>query len=149
MANDQTPRAWLIAKALRTYRWRPGSTWMNSAFCAPSSPFMYENAWKAALSARTAASGTASSTSAKGSGAAKSSRKEQLQCSSSGHTTSSGRLDAAATAIADASARSRLPSPNATEITTCFLSEVRTASRAERQPPAAARSTSASGSGSR
>ena len=54
---------------------------------------------------------------AKGSGGASSVRSEQLQCRSGTHTASKGRRSARATAIADASARSRLPSPLRTSTT--------------------------------
>eukprot|EP00964_Phaeocystis_antarctica_P036163 scaffold20662_cov66-Phaeocystis_antarctica.AAC.9 len=62
-------------------------------------------------------SGGGVSTSAKGSGGASSVRSEQLQWRSGTHTASRGRPSARATAIADASARSRLPSPLRTSTT--------------------------------
>ena len=61
--------------------------------------------------------GSGVSTSAKGSGGASSVRSEQLQWRSGTHTASKGRRSARATAMADASARSRLPSPLRTSTT--------------------------------
>ena len=80
---------------------------------------MYEYAVNVALSRCTdaqiaccaASPSTSSTAKRRDTGASKSWWNDALQCASRGHITASGRLLAAATAIALASARSRLPRP--------------------------------------
>ena len=101
----------------------PGRSCRLRAALGPQpSSRMYECASKVASSACTAAHSSAShgpagaSSSAKRPtvDASKSSENEQLQCASRAHTTSMGMCRAAATDMALASARSRLPRPYCT-----------------------------------